>query len=141
MQWRQQHILTGLVQCLRMQHLPCYSVERLVPPILNLYTTITSNLFQRLTSSLGDNAEPTTWAMTENCTGIVGASLPAMRPIYQSRGPGIHYSLYETHCSRGEHPRITGRRSRLRGVTNWPASASSFAGEGTQSCQEAQVRH
>ena len=74
--------------------------------------------------------------MTENCIGIVGASLPTMRPIYNLVVRGHHCSLHEMHCSRCEHSRITGRRSRLRGDTKWPASASSFADERTHKARK-----
>ncbi|KAF6240945.1 hypothetical protein HO173_000738 [Letharia columbiana] len=81
------------------------------------------------------NTEPAIWAAAENCIGIVSASLPTMRPIYNLIVRGHHCSSHERYCSRCEHSRISGRRSRLRFGTKWPGSASSSAGEGTRNAR------
>lgn len=84
---------------------------------------------EKLTSSPGDDADPAIWAAAENCIGIVSASLPTMRPIYNLMVRGHHCSSQERCCRRCEHSRTSGRRSRLRFDSKWPGLASSSAGD------------
>lgn len=58
-----------------------------------------------------------------------------MRPIYNLIVRGHHCSSHERYCSRCEHSRFSGRRSRLRFGTKWPGSASSSAGEGMRNAR------
>ncbi|KAL9135858.1 MAG: hypothetical protein Q9175_002947 [Cornicularia normoerica] len=66
------------------------------------------------------NTEPAIWAAAENCIGIVSASLPTMRPIYNLMVRGHHCSSHE----------------RLRLDNKWPGSASSSADEGMRNARK-----
>ena len=90
-------------------------------------------------SSLGAGAEPAIWAVAETCIGIVSASLPTMRPIYNIIVRGHHCSSFENDSRRCEYFRISGRRSRVRFNTRWPGSASSSAGEGMRNARRVYV--
>ena len=68
--------------------------------------------------------------MTENCIGIVGTSLPTMRPIYNLAVRGHHCSSHERSCRRCENSGTSWQCLRLRGDPKWPAL--SFADEGTR---------
>ena len=58
-----------------------------------------------------------------------------MRPIYNLMVRGHHCSSHDEYCSRCEHSRISGRRSRLRFDTRWPGSVSSSADEGMRNAR------
>ena len=88
-----------------------------------------------LTSTLGADVQPAIWAMVENCIGIVSASLPTMRPIYNLILRGHHCSYHERYCSRCEQSKISGHRSRLRSHTKWPGLVSSSADEGLRNAK------
>lgn len=59
-----------------------------------------------------------------------------MRPIYNLMVRGHHCSSHERYCSRCEHSRTSGRRSRLRLDNKWPGSASSSADEGMRNARK-----
>lgn len=65
------------------------------------------------------------WAMVEICIGIVSASLPTMRPIYNLIVRGHHCTAYESHCSRCEKSKAFGVLKRWRSQTKRPGSTPS----------------
>ena len=84
------------------------------------------------------DTEPAIWAAAENCIGIVSASLPTMRPLYNLIVRGHHCSSHERQCTRcceqpsissgagAGHRRRRRHHSRRRSFFNrkWPAPSS-----------------
>jgi len=82
-----------------------------------------------LTSISGADVDPGIWAVVENCVGILSASLPTLRPIYNLAVRGHHCSSGMTHCSscgdtRASNSGTSNRRSKGRSQARWPGSES-----------------
>ena len=83
----------------------------------------------RVSQYSGADVNVAIWAMVEISIGIVSASLPTMRPIYNLIVRGHHCTSYDYHCALCERSRAAGdwrskwRISRMR----WPGSLAASA--------------